>query len=86
MKSSLENFMDDNGRVKQWPAKFSVQELVLQYLCTKFENNKVYAENEINSVLKQWHTFGDWAILRRALVDSDYLKRNRDGTEYRRVR
>lgn len=85
MKNRLQNFLDTKGRVVQWPAKQSNQELVLAYLAEKFDSNTTYSEHELNEILKAWHTFGDWAILRRALVDSGYLQRKRDGSAYRRV-
>lgn len=85
-KNLLHNFLNETGQVVQWPAKFSAQELVLDYLTDKFALKTTYTEREANDILRQWHTFEDWAILRRSLVESGRLQRNRDGTEYRRVR
>ena len=39
-------------------------------------------EREVNEVLKQWHTFEDWALLRRELFMYKFLKRYKDGTQY----
>jgi hypothetical protein len=37
----------------------------------------------VNEILLEWHTFGDWALLRRWLCDWDHMERERDGTRYR---
>lgn len=85
MKSILDNFLDEDGLVIQWPAKHSNKQLILEYLAQKFSMETSYSEKEINEILKQWHTFGDWAILRRSLVDYGYMQRKAGGTEYHRL-
>lgn len=59
---------------------------IYEYLSEKFEFDKVYAEREVNELLKRWSTTGDHVILRRALVDFGFLSRKRDGSEYMRVK
>lgn len=81
----LLRFLGNEGRLAQWPAKRSNQLLVLKYLANKFTNGQPYTERQVNDVLQQWHTYGDWATLRRALIDEGLLTRKHDGTEYRRV-
>ncbi|HSH31104.1 MAG TPA: DUF2087 domain-containing protein [Candidatus Saccharimonadales bacterium] len=87
MEDPLVNrFLDDSGKVRQWPTKLAGKQLVLQYLSTKFDANRVYAEQEVNEVLKQWHTFSDWPLLRRELFNRGYFDRNLNGSEYRRIK
>jgi hypothetical protein len=81
----LQRFLDNDGLVKQWPRKLADKRLVLEYLATKFEFNHSYHEREVNEILKQWHTFGDWPLLRRELFEQGFLDRNRSGTDYRRL-
>ncbi|GHU71731.1 hypothetical protein AGMMS49992_06270 [Clostridia bacterium] len=81
-KASIAPFMDDDGRLKQYPARRGKQLIALDYLASKFENGKRYAEREVNELLNTWHTFGDWALLRRDLIDIGLLGRNADGSEY----
>ena len=69
----LQRFLNSDGQVTQWPAKRSMQPLILEYLATKFDPSKTYTERQINEILNDWHTFGDWAMLRRALVDNQLL-------------
>lgn len=78
----LKNHLDVEGRLKWWPSKRSKQLVALDYLATKFEQGKVYSEQDVNYVLNQWHTFGDPALLRRELFDDALLNRQQDGTEY----
>lgn len=81
----IERFLDDNGLVTVWPKKHANKALIIEYLTTKFEQNAVYSEREVNDILKSWHTFQDWPLLRRELVDRGYLSRDREGYAYRVV-
>ena len=82
---SIERFLNDSGLVQQWPKKLADKRLVLSYLVTKFDFDHSYHEREVNEILKQWHTFSDWPLLRRELFEQDFLERNRSGTDYRRL-
>lgn len=77
--------LDPEGRVVRWPTKQAQTRAVLAYLAAKFTPGTVYAEAEVNEILKRWHTFGDWSLLRHALVDSRYLRRVASGRQYERV-
>ena len=57
--------------------------MAAQYLVSRFEPGREYSEREVNELLLGWHTFGDWALLRRLLCDWRYMDRERDGTRYR---
>ena len=75
-------FLDEQGRLQQWPSKRHDKLLVLAYLATKFRHEVVYSEVEVNELLKKWHTFSDWPLLRRELFDSGFLSREPDGSNY----
>ncbi|MEI6228456.1 MAG: DUF2087 domain-containing protein [Candidatus Saccharibacteria bacterium] len=85
MNCSLCSFLDSNGLIKQWPSKRANQLEVIKYLAGKFPVGSTYSDKEINQKLKDLHTFGDWAILRRELCDLGYFERDRNGTIYIRV-
>lgn len=72
----------DGEQIKQLPAKESHRLYVLKYLASKFEIGKEYTEARVNAIIDEWHTFGDYFILRRALVDSGLLKRLPNGSKY----
>jgi hypothetical protein len=82
---TVDRFLNKDNLVKQWPKKQADKKLVLAYLAGKFEFGRSYHEREINEKLKQWHTFGDWPLLRRELFEQGYFDRNRSGTDYRRL-
>lgn len=79
----IDRFLNDAQQVTVWPKKHADKMLILAYVATKFDANMSYTEYEVNNILKQWHTFNDWPLLRRELVDRGYMVRNRDGTDYK---
>jgi hypothetical protein len=66
----------DDGIVTRWPAKAADRTLVLDFLAARFEAGRDYAEREVNDLLKRHHSFGDWALLRRELVESGRFQRD----------
>jgi len=52
------------------------------HLAAQFEPGREYHEREVNELLLDWHTFGDWALLRRVLYDWRYVDRESDGSRY----
>lgn len=83
--NELRGFLDADNRLKQWPTKPAKRTVALQYLAEKFEDDRRYSEKEVNEILKSWHTYSDWALLRRELVTTGLLGRTDDGKEYWRV-
>jgi hypothetical protein len=78
----LERFIDEEGKIKQLPAKKEPRLVVLSYLAEKFEAGRDYTEKEVNAIIESWHTFGDYFLLRRELIDWELMKRERDGSRY----
>ena len=79
----LRPFVDEAGRLHQWPSRHKVQRMAVALLARRFEPEREYAEKEVNVTLMDGHTFADWAILRRSLVDWGFMARESDGTRYR---
>jgi len=82
MKNDISRFLDENGRIRIWPSKKDMKEAVLGYLAEKFEYQKTYTEKEVNNIIQEWHTFNDYFILRRGLIDCGLLSRTRNGASY----
>ncbi len=78
----LRPFVDEHGRLYRWPARQKVQRMALGLLAGRFEPGREYTEQEVNFVLMDAHGFGDWAMLRRLLVDWNHLGRRADGSRY----
>ena len=53
------------------------------WIAMRFERGREYTEQQVNFMIIEGHTFGDWAIIRRSLVDWRYLDRESDGSRYR---
>lgn len=83
----LDKYLDEQGRVTHLPGKRSISDVavICEYLATKIETDRDYTEREINAILKEWHTFGDWATLRRELFERGHINREIDGTRYWRT-
>lgn len=82
MAQEIERFLDEEGRVKLWPARRAAKLGVLGYLAEKFEFGRDYTEHEVNAILAGWHTFEDLFLLRRELIDSAWLLRTANGSRY----
>ena len=80
----LKPITDEKGRINRWPQlkEPEAQMAVRAYLASKFEANRSYNEREVNAVLNEWHTFEDWAMLRRELFGAEFLRRLKNGTSY----
>ena len=79
---ALRRFLDRKGQVTVFPRKFKDKQIVLEFLIEKFRSGKNYTEPQVNEVLNQWHTFGDPATLRRALVEGGLINRTDNGDQY----
>lgn len=78
----LKNFLDEDLRLKAFPARRKMKIYALLYLVQKFEPDREYSEKEVNTLLNDWHTFSDPATLRREMYDYGFLDRSRDGRVY----
>ncbi len=78
----LKNFLDSEGKLKQFPAKRKMKIIALFYLASFFETDRQYTEQEVNLLLSQHHTFSDPATLRRELFDFHFIDRTPDGRVY----
>jgi len=82
MENNLHKFLDDSGKIKIWPKQKEYKRLVLEYLADKFEYDRKYSEKEVNAIIQEWHTFDDYFLLRRELIESRLMLRTRSGSEY----
>lgn len=85
-KTKIEQFLDSSGKITQLPQKQKARVALLEYLAEKFDPDRTYSEREVNTLCTEWHTFGDFFLLRRELVDHGLLCRERDGSRYWRAR
>lgn len=69
------------GRLERYPVKAKDQVVILREAVKLFDPRKSYAEKEVNTLLEG--LFGDYAILRRNLVEYGFMTRKPDGSAYR---
>lgn len=81
-KTNISAFLDVTGKITQLPVPNRTKVPVIDYLASKFENERIYNEKEVNEIINTWHTFGDYFILRRLLVDYRFLERTPNGEKY----
>jgi hypothetical protein len=72
----------EGEQIRQLPVKEAHKLLVLKYLASRFETGVAYTEAQVNAMIDDWHTFGDYFVLRRELIDSGLLKRLPNGSKY----
>jgi hypothetical protein len=76
---------DERGVLMRWPAKNSLQPLCLWALWSRIEAGRTYSDAEMTLLLNTWASFGDHALLRRAMVSLGYAVRSKDGRIYQRI-
>ena len=69
------------GKLTRLPAKLKKMQVIIRWLATLFEPERLYSEAEVNVVLKVVYA-EDFVSLRRDLVDMGYLRRERGGGKY----
>ncbi len=78
-------FFDEQRRLIRWPGKHSQRMLCLWALWARIPAGVGMSEREISDRLEKQHLFGDYALLRRELVDRGMVERTPDGRRYERV-
>ena len=79
----LKTFLDENGRLIDFPAQQKKEEAVLRYIVKVFEPGRRYSEKEVTEILSQFNE--DYARLRRDLVSLGFMKREGGGGTYWRI-
>lgn len=76
---------DPTGRLVRWPSRRAEQDLALWIIWSQMPDDGQIGELEVNAMLRTWHDFDDYVLLRRELCELDLLRRTPDGKIYRRV-
>lgn len=79
----IRHFLNDDSKLIKIPRKRRKLIISLIYLANKFEEKRIYNEKEINDILKEWHTFNDWATLRRLLYNKGFFERDKFCATYK---
>ena len=76
----LQNFFDDEGKLKSIPTKRSKRIYVLERLLEEFDFDRTYSEKEVNEILRHFHS--DVCTLRREFIMNKMMVR-KDGLYHR---
>lgn len=78
----LRNFLDEEKKLRSFPAKRKMKLYALMYYASKFESGREYTEKEINAVINEHSVFNDPATIRRELYEYKFLNRKTDCSAY----
>jgi predicted transcriptional regulator len=79
-KTVLKNYTNPDGSLKQIPTQRKKLLVILDYVLADFKAGERYTEKQVNEILARYHA--DFASLRRELIDTRRLKRDKDGSIY----
>ena len=79
-KQIIQTFFDENGHLKEVPAREKRKLVVLREIADNFKPGNRYTEIEINRILKRIHN--DFPYIRRLMIEYGFLERTKDGSEY----
>ncbi len=78
----LAAYMDENGALKQFPAREKKKIIVLREIMKNFKSGAQYTEKEVNRVLQRIYE-ADYPTLRRYLIEYGFMERTKDCSVYR---
>lgn len=81
-EKTIKNYMDENGALKQFPAREKKKIILLQEIMKNFKADTDYTEKEVNRILKRIYE-EDYPTLRRALIEYGFMDRAADCSIYR---
>lgn len=81
-EARIRAFFDGEGRLEKLPRRRDARLAALAVLAEAFEPGCEYTEPEVNRIVDARHTFGDYFLLRRELVDHGFLCRTANGARY----
>lgn len=70
-----------NRKLTHLPSKQKKLMIILCWLVSLFEKDRLYSEPEVNNILKEVYE-EDFVSLRRDLIDFGFLRRERGGSKY----
>jgi hypothetical protein len=84
VEAAVRTFIKD-GRLTALPTQASRRQMIFEHIVRSFEPGRIYAEAEVNVILRAWTEGGatDHVTLRRYLVDAGLL--SRQGSDYWRT-
>jgi predicted transcriptional regulator len=82
-KKVLSTFTTPEGKIKAFPTQEKKFLILVRYVLREFQPGTRYSEKEVNNILRRFNE--DTALLRRALVEHGFMKREGGGGKYWRI-
>ena len=79
---TADNYFDNTGLLKQYPAKKPVGEIVLQRFADLKKNKKKKTDKEEKQKIREHIAFSDIELIRRERIEYAFLNRERNGSQY----
>lgn len=79
---TAENYLNKDGKIKVWPGKQEAKLAVVRHMGNQFDSGRFYTEKEVNRIIDDNHTFQDYFLLRREMIDRRVMHRVPDGAQY----
>lgn len=76
----LETFFDENGHLKEIPAREKRKVVILRKIAENFKPGTKYTETEVNRILKRIND--DFPYIRRLMIEYGFLERTSDCSGY----
>ncbi len=80
LPASFRTFADSQGRITRLPVKLSKKRELSLWLATLLEPGRRYSEQEVSELFEEF--VDDFALMRRMLVESGTIARERDCSAY----
>lgn len=80
LPASFRTFTDSQGRITRLPVKLSKKRELSLWLSTLLEPGRKYSEQEVSELFEEF--VDDFALMRRMLVESGTIARERDCSAY----
>ena len=81
----VSNYYDEQGLLIRYPSKKPLRQPILSKMAESFLFGRDYTEKEVNAVIQAHIAFSDIELIRRELIEGQYLARLRDGSKYWRM-
>lgn len=81
-EKTILTYMDNNGALKQFPAKEKKKLILLGEIIKNFKTDTKYTEIQVNRILKRIYE-EDYPAIRRALIEYGFMERSVDCKVYR---
>ncbi|WP_102693635.1 DUF2087 domain-containing protein [Rummeliibacillus pycnus] len=69
-----------HAKIVRFPKKEKHKIVILREIAQHFSEDKIYTEQELNTVLKTYHE--DYVLIRRYLIEYGFMDRKEDGSAY----